>query len=190
MLDTLKQIDALKDEAEAVYLSLVLPHWGKELHGFPQTLYGYMMGVFSLIDLLSAYWRGSTSSEGQTKRMTDFMNEYISPCQEANRVAIQIWRHKLMHTAQPRILPEKKSGKKYRWLLHWREHLPRDQHYTFAETHDSKILNIGLMYLIEDLKKGASKYKGAMHLSAELQKNYCTVENQLTDQWLESGFSG
>jgi hypothetical protein len=32
-----------------------LPNWGGPLHGFPETLYGFMMAVFARFDLLSAY---------------------------------------------------------------------------------------------------------------------------------------
>jgi hypothetical protein len=48
-----------------------------------------------------------------------------------------MWRHKLMHTGEPRYLLDERTGKFYRWLLHWWELLPLEQHYTFAETFDS-----------------------------------------------------
>lgn len=160
------QLDALEKEVSTVYSSLVLPTWLKEMHGFPQTLYGYMMRVFSFVDLLSAYWKGS--DKDQSKRMLDFMNAYIRAEPEANSVAIQIWRHKLMHTAQPRQLQDARTSKKYKWLLHWYEHLPEEQHYTFSATSDTRILNIGLMYLIRDLKQALTKYEEALSTSNEL----------------------
>ena len=84
-----------------------------------------------------------------------------------------------MHTAQPRFLKDKKTGKNYRWLLHWQEHLPREQHYTFVETDDSKILNIGLMYLIEDLKRAGNNYTELLCSSGDLQDKQRVVEEQL-----------
>ena len=179
MLPILSQIDSLRKEVEAVYTTLVLPNWGKQLHGLPQTLYGYMMTVFSLIDVLSTYWKGDASARGQTERMFDFMSTYLSPHREANSVAIQMWRHKLMHTAQPRFLKNENTNKDYRWLLHWREHLPQEQHYTFVETGDSKILNIGLMYLIEDLKRAGGNYTEHLSLSGDLQDKQRLVDEQL-----------
>lgn len=173
-------IDALQREVKEVYSTLVLPHWGGELHGFPHTLYGYMMGLFARIDLLSAYWKGDASSHGQTIRMIKFMDQYLSPNHEANSVAVQMWRHKLMHTSEPRHLHDHHTGKIYRWLLHWGEHLPSHQHYTFAETSDSRILNIGLMYLIADLKNGIEKYLADLSASLALQENFQKVQDELT----------
>jgi hypothetical protein len=175
--DILTKLNAFEREVQEVYKTLVLPHWGGELHGFPCTLYGYMMTCFAHIDLLSAYWKGNDNS--QTGRMIAFMGEYISPNREANSVAVQVWRHKLMHTSEPRFLTNRTTGKVYKWLLHWREHLPIDQHYTFQETSDMKSLNIGLMYLIGDIKKGAEKYLTDLAASRQLQKNYEKFQNAL-----------
>jgi hypothetical protein len=174
-------LDAFEREVKMVYSTLVLPNWDSELHHFPQTLYGYLMGLFARIDLLSAYWKGDAPAQGQTLRMIDFMDKYISPApnREANSAAVQMWRHKLMHTSEPRYLLDEHTGKVYRWLLHWFEQLPRAQHYTFAETYDSKILNLGLVYLIEDLKKGLEKYLADLSASASLQSNYEKVQAQL-----------
>jgi hypothetical protein len=169
-------IDQFEREVKAVYTSLVLPNWGKELHGFPQTLYGYMMAWFSRLDLISAYWQGNENN--QTVRMIDFMDRYIFPCREANSVAVQMWRHKLMHTSEPRNLYDN-AGKPYRWLLHWWEHLPIEQHYVLYETPDCKILNIGLIYWIADLKRATDTYVSELELSSSLQQNYEAVETQL-----------
>lgn len=37
-------------EARAVFAKLVLPTWGTGRHGWPRTLYGHVMGGFSLLD--------------------------------------------------------------------------------------------------------------------------------------------
>src|SRR5260370_26084001 len=140
--DVLAKINSLEREVQEVYSTLGLPHWGGELHGFPYTLYGYMMTCFAYIDLLSAYWKGNDNS--QTERMIAFMGEYISPNREANSVAVQVWRHKLMHTSEPRFLTNRTTGKVSKWLLHWPEHLPIYHHYLFQETSDIKSLNVGL----------------------------------------------
>lgn len=141
--DVLAKINSLEREVQAVYATLVLPHWTGELHGFPSTLYGYMIICFASIDLLSAHWQGNDSS--QTRRMINFMDKYISPNREANSVAVHMWRHKLMHTSEPRFLTNQATGKVYKWLLQWYEHLPADQHYIIVDTPDSRILNIGLI---------------------------------------------
>jgi hypothetical protein len=61
---------------------------------------------------------------------------------EANSLAVQVWRHKLMHTSQPRYLVDQATRKTYRWLLHWRDHLPRDQHFTLEDAGEFKALNL------------------------------------------------
>ena len=111
--------------------------------------------------------------------MIAFMEKYISPNREANSLAVQVWRHKLMHTAEPRFLTNRTTGKVYKWLLHWYDQLPIEQHYIFQETSDMKVLNIGLMYLIMDIKSGAEKYLTDLATSAQLQINYERVEQTL-----------
>ena len=177
--DHLAYVDAIDREARQVYLTLVLPHWGEELHGFPYTLYGYMMTLFARIDLLSAYWAGDASTKGQTLRMIDFMDKYMSSNREANSVAVQMWRHKLMHTSEPRNLLDERTNKVYRWLLHWGERLPADQHYTFAETSDSRILNLGLLYLIEDLRRAVGTYLSDLSVDPSLQSKYEKVKTEI-----------
>jgi hypothetical protein len=167
----------LETEVLEVYKAVVLPSWGTELHGFAETLHGYMMLVFSHLDLVSAHWKGS--DKNQSQRMVAFLKHYVGSSHEASSVAIQIWRHKLVHTSQPRYLLDRGTGKHYRYLLHWWEHLPREQHFTFAETHDSKVLNLGLVYLVGDLQAGVRRYLVDLRSSTELQVNYHTFEAEL-----------
>jgi hypothetical protein len=81
------RFDAIEREASLVYSTLVLPNWGGPLHGFPETLYGFMMAVFARFDLLSAYWKGDVSWKGQTVRMIEFLNTFIRQEIEANSLA-------------------------------------------------------------------------------------------------------
>ena len=87
--ELLMSLEALDREVKEVYRTLLLPTWGSELHGLPDALYGYMMGVFARVDLVSAYWSGSYAGN-QTKRMVDFMDRYLQTDHEANDVAVQI----------------------------------------------------------------------------------------------------
>lgn len=43
----IESLDRLDREVREVYRTLVLPTWGGDLHGLPDALYGYMMGVFA-----------------------------------------------------------------------------------------------------------------------------------------------
>lgn len=172
-------LDAFEREVKTIYDTLVIPHWGGELHGFPHTLRGYMMNCFAHIDLFSAYWKGDTQSKNQTRRMIDFMQRYMSYDREASNVAVQIWRHKLMHTGEPRPVVEKDAGTVYKWLLHWWKELPPEQHFTFSEAPDGKNLNTGLVYLIGDLKKGLEEYLADLSGDPQLQENFERVEAEL-----------
>ena len=173
-----KQIGGLEKEVLAVYNALVLPHWGKDMHGFPQTLYGYMMCVFSFVDLLSAHWKGD--KRGQSERMLCFMNTYMRSQKEENRVAIKTWRHSLMHTARPRALLHAQTARKHKWLLHWYKHLPEEQHYTFNDDTDVRILSIGLVYLIRDLKKAVDNYDKELLTSIKLQAKFSRFQTKLS----------
>ncbi len=180
--ELIQSVDELGREVKAVYEKLVLPTWKGELHGLPDALFGYMMGVFARIDLVSAHWRGTFHPT--TSRMIDFMDCYLGTNHEANSVAVQMWRHKLMHTSKPRFLRDPASGTVYLWLLHWWQHLPEEQHFTFSLTGDSKVLNLGLVYLIRDLRSAIEKYRRDLGSSADLQQKYRAVEKDLASSRL------
>lgn len=175
-------VDALMREAELVYAELVLPRWGSaEHHGFPRTLYGYLMASFSIIDLLSHH---RYSDPSQTTRMRSFLHDYMGAPPEAAAVAVQLWRHTLMHTGNPRAVIDQASGRMFRWLLHWREHLPREQHMQFQRTDGESILNVGLMYLVEDLAAALSRTFADAANSAELRDRFLRVSKDLSTQKL------
>jgi len=178
-------LEGLEQEARTVYRQLVVPHWDDPpralFNRFVHTLYGYVMVCFSHIDLLSGYWQGNSSTHAQTERMIDFMQKYVvSTDPEACNVAVQIWRHKLMHTAEPRMLIESGSGITYRWLLHWSvDQLPRDQHFVLIQTGSQKILNIALICLIEDLRKALNAYLGDLASDSSLQSNFQRIDAEM-----------
>lgn len=176
--DLLKEIERLEEEVKLVHDELVIPRWNGHLHGLNQTLYGYVMMTFAHIDRASALWAGSDSTRGQTKRMVHFLDRYLSRNHEANLVAIQMWRHKLMHTARPRLLKNHGTGMTYYWLLHWWRHLPPEQHYTFIDSGDRRILNLGLVYLIEQLRSGITAYLSDVAAAANLRTNFAAVQSR------------
>ena len=183
--ELIDSVDRLAREVEEVYRKLVVPTWGGDLHGLPDALYGYMMGVFARIDLVSAHWWGTYRGD-QTQRMVQFMDRYFYSSHEANSVAVQMWRHKLMHTAQPRYLRDPDTGTLYRWLLHWKDHLSQEQHFTFATTADSRILNLGLVYLIRDVRRAVERYRIDLASKAELQAAFRKVEGEVGSHELRS----
>jgi hypothetical protein len=167
----------LSREARDVFERLVLPGWTGPLHGYPATLYGLLMDVFAHVDLLSAYWRGNNGSGGQFARMSDFIVAYMWPDRDAARNAVRQWRHALMHTGRPRLIHSKATGVDYYWLLHWGEpHLPRDHHARFQVSPGRHVLNVGLLFLIEDLERAIAAYLADLKRDPILQANYAQVD--------------
>jgi hypothetical protein len=163
-------------EVKKIHDEVMLPTWETELHGLRHTLYGYMMMCFSYIDLFSAFWNGNASNIGQTDRMCGFMQRYIDVDDETANVAVQIWRHKLMHTGRPRRLKISGGTISYSWLLQWStEHLPCEQHMRFNNTDTERILGMGLTYFLEDLISAWERYTEDLEIDSQLQINFSTA---------------
>ncbi len=56
------------------------------------------------------------------------------------------------------MLYDKRTGQEYAYLLHFGDWLPREQHFTLSDLPKSKILNIAITYLAEDLCVAADRY--------------------------------
>lgn len=135
-------------ESSAVYQTLVKPTFGSGGHHYHMTLWAYVMSAFARVDLYSRLALGQMKGD-QTGRMLEFLNTYLPNDVLAHRLAVQLWRHTLMHTTRPRRLRDTKSGREYFYLLHWgADQLPREQHYTVQ---DGQNLAVGLEFLLEDL---------------------------------------
>jgi hypothetical protein len=94
---------------------------------FPIAMY-----AFAVIDYFSSCWAGwnepkakdslnkagkINDSRSQTQRMADFLKEFLNYPKWESHLAIQFWRHKLMHTAEPRILADKAKNLSYQWCI-------------------------------------------------------------------------
>jgi len=140
----------LKDESQLAEQRLLLAMMEEQPRHFPATLYGLMLVCFATIDLASRLWRGF--SDRQTQRMVEFITSYLGATSEAAFIAVQMWRHTLMHTSQPRILRCQTTGVEYAWLLHWGNWLPREDHFqVFRITAQRRKLDLALSYLLDDL---------------------------------------
>lgn len=181
--EVIDQLDEVASESDLVYRELVLPNWGSsDRHGFPRTLYGYVMVSFSFIDLLSQYRYDVPS---QTTRMENLFVDYMAASHDAAVVVVKLWRHTLMHTGNPQKLVEQSSRKRYRWLLHWREHLPRDQHMQFQRpSAGEEILNVGLLYLVDDLQSAAQRLLADVGASVQLRAHALRIHTDVSEQRL------
>lgn len=80
---------------------------------FPAVLY-----AFAMLDFFSSYWAGWNErniDQNQTDRMVSFSKEFLFYKTKEAQIAVNIWRHKLMHTSEPRIVVNKDSGERYVW---------------------------------------------------------------------------
>lgn len=140
---------------------------------FPAAMY-----AFATVDYFSSFWAGWNDTKNrpksdkrpQTKRMADFLEKYLLYPQKESQIAIAIWRHKLMHTGEPRLLKENKS--QYNWSIgdqtadHWTLKEVKKEEYVFY---------IGLFDLSEDLREGIfgpAGYYEELRASSTLQGNW------------------
>jgi hypothetical protein len=163
---TVGTLDRLLWQTQDVLDLLVRPAWGTAKHGYDRLLYGVVMNTMAVADRVSFY--REPNEHGQTKRMRALFEE-MGAAAEAAAVTVQIWRHSLMHTGEPLPLVDSATGTTYRWLLHWGEdHLPRDQHLTFAEGQGSRVLALGAVYAVADLRAAAQRTLSAAERDADV----------------------
>jgi hypothetical protein len=158
-------LNQFQAEVRVINTTLVRPTWQAHTHHFPATLWAYVMSGFSKVDLYSKLWDGGATRE-QTPRMREFFARYLPRDPLADSLAIQLWRHTLMHTSRPRRLRDS-TGREYSYLLHWgAPELLRDDHYRVSGNNK---LDFGLEYFIEDLGTLLGAYLADLSKLPELQ---------------------
>lgn len=144
-------LDAFTREATAIREKLADDSSPK----FFMSLFALLMGAFSQVDLWAALWAGSLG-KGQTKRMRGFLDRYSGRESTASMLAVQLYRHTLMHTGRPRMLLNESTGVAHGFLLHWgRKRADVSVHYTVNA--DGK-LTLNLECLIEDLSLALDRF--------------------------------
>lgn len=169
--DLLGQIARLQGEATEVHRQLVLPSWGSSAqHGLPATLWGYVMSAFAFVDLVSYYV--APPAQGQSARMRAFLEEHLDVEPDVAAVAVQLWRHTLMHTGMPRSITSKATGERFLYLLHWGDELPRQQHLRLLPGHtpSERIIGLSLLALLEDLHSATLDLTRTWAASASSQR--------------------
>ena len=115
------------------------------------------------------------------------MDKYVSTDAEATDVALQMWRHCLMHTGQPRILLDQRTQIRYRWLLHWSsDKLAPVKHFTLESTGSERKLNLTLLDLIKNVHAGVKQYVEDLAQDLELQHNCIAAHGQVEVQTFRS----
>ena len=147
---------------------------------FPPVLY-----ALATIDHVSSYWagwndRGRDRSKSQTVRLVDFMVKYLGYDRRASQVGVAIWRHKLMHTGQPRVLNGKTSGDRFIWETG----IGLSDHMTLQPTGTPNefILRFDSYAVVGDLRRGVlgpSGYVSDLCASTALQKLFLDCLNEM-----------
>ena len=170
--DLLKATRDLEFESQRVYSELVEKDWNRppSRRRLPRALWAFMMLGFGHIDFVSALWKGT--DKGQSRRMTDFMERYLGMSRRPASMAVKIWRHKLMHTGEPRKVIDRATGKTCSWLLHWAHQLPANQHATTNEQGKEIILQMSLSSFLADLKIGQRTYLRDLRADKKLDRKF------------------
>lgn len=158
-------LSQFRAEVSVTNATVVRPTWQAHTHHFPATLWAFVMAGFARLDLYSRLWDGG-ATKYQTPRMRAFLRCYLPRDPLADALAIQLWRHTLMHTSRPRRLRDQ-SGHEYAYLLHWGSpELPRAHHYQVS---GGNKLDFGLEYFLDDLDTLLTAYLADLSKSSDLQ---------------------
>jgi hypothetical protein len=134
---------------------------------FPAILY-----CFSTIDLLGALYSGQAGKDAPTTTNSqNYMQEFMNYSSEQASFLTDIFRHKLVHLAQPKAIILDSDGNLVSWQYF---HDNSEKHLLLEkavpglkvliksdwEITINKIFNIGILQLVEDIKDSLEKHNG------------------------------
>ncbi len=180
-------MEQLEFEVDTLWHGFRATNWyGNPAH-FPNAHYRYMMALFARVDLLSRYWPGY--EKPQTRRMAGFLDCYVHRGKhDENCVAVQLWRHTVMHTAEARQLLDTTAGRRYTWRYDFGQPAPPLPHYTTYHQPDGTwVLVVVLTDLVADLKRGQALYLADLDGDAGgLQAKYASQDPSIRLQQFRS----
>lgn len=147
---------------------------------FPAVLY-----ALATIDYFSSYWAGWNDSGGdknknQTLRLVEFIKKYLRYEEKESKIAVNILRHKLMHTGEPRALRAKNSMERYHWRIG--VGLPGHMELTLVTAPHEYELQFDCYAICHDLRTGvlgASGYLADLRNSTDLQTKFVACFNEM-----------
>lgn len=147
---------------------------------FPAMLY-----CFSVVDFLSALASGNAKPSRTAEQAREYMHRFMSYTEEQAELLQGVFRHKLVHLAQPRPIMENRSR-----LVSWQEwHNNREKHLMIEPLKEKQttkvtsglsvecthIFHVGIWNLVEDIRVSVEKPNGYFHSlegSVDLQDNF------------------
>lgn len=147
---------------------------------FPPVLY-----AFATIDYFSSYWAGWNDSgrdknKNQTDRLVYFMVKYLGYREKESKIAVNIWRHKLMHTGEPRDLKATNLTERYHWKIGI--NLPNHMILTLIAKPGDYELQFDCYAIVRDLRTGVlgpSGYLSDLGGSTDLQSRFVDCFNEM-----------
>lgn len=157
---------------------------------FPALLY-----CFSTIDLLGALYAGDATKNAPTTRQSaDYIQRFMNYTAEQSRLLQSLFRHKIVHLAQPKAIIEDNSR-----LISWRYwHESQEHHLKLVKLpQDSKVqvtsswaiscdyeLNISISHLAKDIRdsiESSNGYLASLQKTPDLQDRFEKAIEQIYD---------
>lgn len=118
--DAARARDIFRDRVDSLEHDIRRCFWPIAEPGAPgPAFFPAVMYCFATLDYFSSFWAGwnrqAPSGQNQTDRMVAFQELYLLYPRKEGQIAIQFWRHKLMHTAEPRLLRDPATNEEYYW---------------------------------------------------------------------------
>ena len=144
---------------------------------FPAVLY-----AFATLDFFSSYWAGwneGRKDRNQTDRMVSFSERFLSYKRKEAQIAVNIWRHKLMHTSEPRVVENADTGERYVWSIgpDTAEHMKLNA----TGTPNEFRIHFAPLMFCKELKAavlGPDGYFAKFSTSSALQQKWCSCQNE------------
>ncbi len=151
-----------------------------------------LLYCFSVIDLLGAFLAGNAKPGRTTEQAKEYMQRFMSYTEEQAQLLQEVFRHKLVHLAEPRPIMENKSR-----LISWQEwHDNREKHLIIEPLKERRritvtstlsidcdhIFHVGIWNLAEDIRISVEKPNGyleSLEKSPDLQDKFEQAISQL-----------
>ncbi len=136
---------------------------------FPAIVY-----CFSTVDLLGALCAGDASKKAQTsKQSSDYMRRFMQYTEEQTKLLMEIFRHKIVHLAQPKAVSEY-GGKKVAWR-YWHDNA--DRHLKLTKLNEPAQIQLtsswvisadhefefSIFHLVKDIAESVQAPSGYLH---------------------------
>jgi hypothetical protein len=167
------RIDSLEQDTKRCFWPISEPG-APGLAFFPAVMY-----CFATLDYFSSFWAGwnrrAPSGQNQTDRMIAFSEKYLLYPRKESHIAIHFWRHKLMHTAEPRVLRDPTTNESYIWSIG----TSQENHMRLVNTDDPTkfMLHFSPFVFVRDLREGIfgpTGYFRDLQGDSDLQSKYRT----------------